>query len=52
MAVRALAAIVVDDRFDLKEFGDRLARRLPPYACPVLIRIRAALDTTETFKQK
>jgi fatty-acyl-CoA synthase len=47
-----MAAIVVDDRFDLKEFQNHLSRRLPAYACPVMIRICAALDTTETFKQK
>jgi fatty-acyl-CoA synthase len=29
-----------------------LSRRLPAYACPVLLRICAALDSTETFKQK
>ncbi len=28
-----MAAVVVDDRFDLQEFGDHLARRLPAYAC-------------------
>jgi fatty-acyl-CoA synthase len=47
-----MAAIVIDSRFDLQEFADHLARRLPAYACPVMIRICAALDTTETFKQK
>jgi fatty-acyl-CoA synthase len=29
-----------------------LSRRLPVYACPVVIRICTSLDTTETFKQK
>jgi fatty-acyl-CoA synthase len=29
-----------------------LSSRLPAYACPVVVRICAALDTTETFKQK
>lgn len=47
-----MAAVVVDDRFDLGVFGDHLARRLPAYACPAFIRICAALDNTETFKQK
>jgi fatty-acyl-CoA synthase len=47
-----MAAIVVDDRFDLTGFWDHISRRLPAYACPVAIRICAALDTTETFKQK
>jgi fatty-acyl-CoA synthase len=47
-----MAAIVVDDGFDLSEFHDRLSRRLPAYACPVIVRICTALDLTETFKQK
>jgi fatty-acyl-CoA synthase len=47
-----MVAIVANDRFELKEFGGRLARRLPAYACPVMIRLCASLDTTETFKQK
>ncbi len=47
-----MVAIVTDDRFDLGEFKNHLARRLPAYACPVFVRIAAALDSTETFKQK
>jgi fatty-acyl-CoA synthase len=47
-----MAAIVTDSRFDLDEFRDHLARRLPAYACPVFVRVCAALETTETFKQK
>jgi fatty-acyl-CoA synthase len=47
-----MAAIVVDDRFDFDEFQDHISRRLPAYAHPVFLRICAALDTTETFKQK
>jgi fatty-acyl-CoA synthase len=47
-----MSAVVVDDRFDLAEFRDHLARRLPPYACPVILRFCTALDTTETFKLK
>ncbi|MGZ5872609.1 MAG: long-chain-acyl-CoA synthetase [Bradyrhizobium sp.] len=47
-----MVAIVIDDRFDLGQFRDHLARRLPAYACPVFVRICAALDSTETFKQK
>jgi fatty-acyl-CoA synthase len=47
-----MAAIVVDDGFDLSEFHDCLSRRLPAYACPVIVRICTALDLTETFKQK
>src|ERR1700694_2251852 len=47
-----MAAVVVDERFDFREFQDHISRRLPPYAHPVFIRICAALETTETFKQK
>jgi fatty-acyl-CoA synthase len=47
-----MAAIVIDDRFDLEDFARHLARRLPTYAQPVFIRISASLDATETFKQK
>ena len=47
-----MAAIVIDNRFDLGEFAEHLSRRLPAYACPVVIRICTSLDTTETFKQK
>jgi fatty-acyl-CoA synthase len=47
-----MAAIVVDDGFDFGKLQDRLASRLPAYACPVMVRICAALDSTETFKQK
>ena len=47
-----MAAIVTDNSFDLAEFSEHLARRLPAYACPVFIRLCAALDNTETFKQK
>ena len=47
-----MAAIVIDNRFDLHEFAEHLSRRLPVYACPVVIRICTSLDSTETFKQK
>ncbi len=47
-----MAAIVVDGRFDLTEFRAHIVRRLPAYAHPVFVRICAALDTTETFKQQ
>ncbi|MDB5637940.1 MAG: long-chain-acyl-CoA synthetase [Bradyrhizobium sp.] len=47
-----MAAVVVDDRFDLTELQHHIARRLPAYAQPVFVRISATLETTETFKQK
>ncbi|MEO6841416.1 MAG: long-chain-acyl-CoA synthetase [Bradyrhizobium sp.] len=47
-----MTAIVIDNGFDLHEFAEHLSRRLPVYACPVVIRICTSLDSTETFKQK
>jgi fatty-acyl-CoA synthase len=47
-----MAAVVADDDFDLVEFHHHMSRRLPAYACPVMVRICATLDSTETFKQK
>jgi fatty-acyl-CoA synthase len=47
-----MAAVVVDDRFDFDGFRDHMSRRLPAFAHPVFLRICAAIDTTETFKQK
>src|SRR5262249_25287574 len=47
-----MTAIVTNDRFDLAALRDHLKRRLPDYACPVFVRLCAALDNTETFKRK
>jgi fatty-acyl-CoA synthase len=47
-----MVAVVAGDGFDLAEFRDRLSRRLPAYACPVMVRFCNVLDTTETFKLK
>jgi len=47
-----MVAVVAGDGFDLAEFRERLSRRLPVYACPVMVRFCTALDTTETFKLK
>jgi fatty-acyl-CoA synthase len=47
-----MAAIVIGNNFDIGQFAAHLAGRLPAYACPVMIRICTALNTTETFKQK
>jgi fatty-acyl-CoA synthase len=47
-----MAAVVAGDQFDVAGLSDHLARRLPAYAQPLFLRISAALDTTETFKQK
>jgi len=45
-----MAALVVDGRFDIKAFGEHVARELPPYAQPLFVRILPAMDTTGTFK--
>jgi fatty-acyl-CoA synthase len=47
-----MAAIAVDERFDIAALHGHLAGRLPSYAQPVVIRIRDRLDVTETFKPK
>jgi fatty-acyl-CoA synthase len=47
-----MTAIVAGEGFDFKAFADHLARRLPPYAHPLFVRLSASLDSTETFKQK
>jgi fatty-acyl-CoA synthase len=47
-----MAALVVDQRFDLGIFAEHLSRRLPVYALPVFVRFCGELDATETFKQK
>jgi fatty-acyl-CoA synthase len=47
-----MVAVVIDDAFDVAQFRDRLLCRLPAYACPVIVRFCATLDTTATFKQK
>ncbi len=47
-----MAALVVEDGFDLVALRRELATRLPAYARPVFIRIATELAATETFKQK
>jgi fatty-acyl-CoA synthase len=47
-----MVAVVAGDEFDLRELQSHLARRLPAYARPVLVRLSVALELTETFKQK
>jgi fatty-acyl-CoA synthase len=47
-----MAAIVIDQNFNFEMLADHLARRLPPYAHPLFVRISGALDATETFKHK
>jgi fatty-acyl-CoA synthase len=47
-----MAAITVEEGFDVAALGRHLAGRLPAYAQPLFLRISAGLDATETFKQK
>jgi fatty-acyl-CoA synthase len=45
-----MAALVVDEGFDLAAFGEHVGRELPAYARPLFLRILPQLDTTGTFK--
>jgi fatty-acyl-CoA synthase len=45
-----MAAIVVDDRFDLDRFHAVLVESLPDYARPLFLRICREIDVTGTFK--
>jgi len=47
-----MAAIVVDERFELRKLAAYLESQLPRYAHPVFIRICDKIETTETFRQK
>jgi fatty-acyl-CoA synthase len=46
------AALIVDADFDLAEFHADVARRLPPYARPVFLRILTTIEATGTFKPR
>jgi fatty-acyl-CoA synthase len=45
-----MAAMVAEKELDLQGFRKFLAGRLPPYARPLFLRIRSAVDLTGTFK--
>jgi fatty-acyl-CoA synthase len=47
-----MAALVVENGFDLAQFRQHLAARLPEYARPVFLRMQPELDVTGTFKLK
>ncbi len=47
-----MAAIATVEGFDLADLSRRVTAALPPYARPVLLRLCADLDATETFKLK
>jgi len=47
-----MAGLVVGPEFDIKAFGEEVARALPPYAQPLFVRVLPALETTGTFKTR
>jgi fatty-acyl-CoA synthase len=47
-----MAALVADGTLDFAELRQHLARRLPPYARPLFLRIKNHIEATGTFKQK
>jgi fatty-acyl-CoA synthase len=47
-----MAALVVNDDFDLVAFRADFALRLPPYARPVFLRLLTTLEATATFKPR
>jgi fatty-acyl-CoA synthase len=47
-----MAAITVALNFDLAQLHRHIAERIPEYGRPLFLRIRAALDTTATFRPK
>ena len=47
-----MAALVVDERFDLVALRSQIEARLPEYARPLFLRLRREMEVTETFKLK
>jgi fatty-acyl-CoA synthase len=47
-----MAALIVDETFDLAAFRRELSGRLPDYARPVFLRILRELDMTATFRPR
>jgi fatty-acyl-CoA synthase len=47
-----MAALVVDERFDLAAFQTAVQTTLPAYAQPVFLRLQSHIDTTGTFKRR
>ncbi|HET6970426.1 MAG TPA: long-chain-acyl-CoA synthetase [Phenylobacterium sp.] len=45
-----MAALVTEGAFDVKAFGEHVARELPAYAQPLFVRLLPAMDVTGTFK--
>jgi fatty-acyl-CoA synthase len=47
-----MAALVVDESFDIKAFDAHVGQELPPYAQPLFVRILPSIETTGTFKMR
>jgi len=47
-----MAALVAEGDLDLATLRQHLARRLPPYARPLFLRITDGIDVTATFKHR
>lgn len=47
-----MAALTVDDAFDLVAFHAHVEQSLPPYAQPLFIRLQRQIETTGTFKYR
>jgi fatty-acyl-CoA synthase len=47
-----MAALVVNESFDLKALRAQIEARLPNYARPIFLRILGAMEVTVTFKHK
>jgi fatty-acyl-CoA synthase len=47
-----MAALVVDEGFDIKAFDEHIANQLPSYAQPLFVRILPSMETTGTFKMR
>ncbi len=47
-----MAALVTTADFDPVRLAQQLGRSLPPYACPVFLRLTPEMEITGTFKQR
>lgn len=47
-----MAALVVDENFDIDRFRAEIEVALPPYARPLFLRLSQTLEVTETYKHK
>ena len=45
-----MAALVIDDTFDLSRFRAHLLTQLPDYALPLFLRMKTSIDVTPSFK--